>query len=45
VSGLMGWTANLGGRIRHTEIGSAAGVPDAEGWGEENEPPRRDHER
>jgi len=25
VSALMGWTANLGGQIRHTEIQSAPG--------------------
>lgn len=25
VSGLMGWTANLGGQIRHTEIQTSAG--------------------
>lgn len=29
VAGVMGWTANLGGQIRHTEI--AGGVPEAEG--------------
>jgi hypothetical protein len=26
VGAMLGWTANLGGRIRHTEIGSAAPV-------------------
>ena len=30
LSGLFGWTANLGGKIRHTEIGSSA-ISRAEG--------------
>ncbi len=30
VSGLMAWTANLGGQIRHTEIRDAAATPAAE---------------
>ena len=30
VSGLMGWTANLGGKIRHTELRSASLVSDGE---------------
>jgi len=29
VSGLMGWTANLGGQIRHTEIRSSSILPTA----------------
>ena len=44
VSGLIGWTANLGGRIRHTEIGSTVGAPGSEGW-DEDEPPSSSHER
>ncbi len=38
-AGLMGWTANLGGQIRHSEIraGSAAGGADALGGGERGE--------
>lgn len=39
IAGLMGWTANLGGQIRHTEItaGGAAAVADREGGGEGGE--------
>ena len=45
VSGLMGWTANLGGRIRHTEIGGAPAA-DPEHWGEDDERhPPSDHDR
>lgn len=33
-AGLMGWTANLGGQIRHTEI--RAGAPAGDGGGGEN---------
>ena len=46
VSGLMGWTANLGGRIRHTEIGGAPAAADPEHWGEDDERhPPSDHDR
>jgi hypothetical protein len=31
VSGLMAWTANLGGQIRHTEIRSNASPPTSNG--------------
>ena len=39
VAGLMGWTANLGGMIRHTEIGAGAGAPVDEDWDDDDEPP------
>ena len=29
-TGMLGWTANLGGQIRHTEIGAAGGAPSDE---------------
>jgi hypothetical protein len=46
VSGLMGWTANLGGRIRHTEIGGAPGAADPEHWDEDDaRHPPNDHDR
>ena len=46
VSGLMGWTANLGGQIRHTEIGAAPGAPNPEHWDEDDERhPPRDQDR
>ena len=46
VSGLMGWTANLGGRIRHTEIGSAPGTEQSAPWDEdEAEHPRGERNR
>ena len=45
VCGLMGWTANLGGRIRHTEIGSTAGAAPSEGWSDDDEHPRGGDER
>ena len=35
VAGLMGWTANLGGQIRHTEISAPGGL----GVDEDDEPP------
>ena len=40
LSGLMGWTANLGGQIRHTEIGSAPETGQSAPWddGEEEHP-------
>ena len=31
VSGLMAWTANLGGQVRHTEIRPGSNSPDASG--------------
>ena len=31
VGGLMAWTANLGGQIRHTEIRSGANAPAVSG--------------
>jgi uncharacterized membrane protein len=31
VAGLMAWTANLGGQIRHTEIRTSAQAPAGEG--------------
>jgi uncharacterized membrane protein len=34
VSGLMAWTANLGGQIRHTEIGGTITNPAASGAGD-----------
>ena len=37
VSGLMGYTANLGGMIRHTEIGSGPMAPGLETWDEEED--------
>ena len=41
VAGLMGWAANLGGRIRHTEIGASAGAPPGESSDDDrdDEPP------
>jgi hypothetical protein len=44
VSGLMGWTANLGGRIRHTEMSAGAGAPRGEwsdGEDHDDDPPSR----
>jgi len=38
VAGLMGWTANLGGQVRHTEIRAGASATQGEG-------PREDKER
>jgi uncharacterized membrane protein len=42
VAGVMGWTANLGGQIRHTEIRRGASAADAQderrGDGEEDRP-------
>lgn len=37
VSGLMGWTANLGGKIRHTETGAAAGATETDRENEDGE--------
>lgn len=39
VAGLMGWTANLGGQIRHTEIvaGGIAATAERDGGGEDHE--------
>jgi hypothetical protein len=46
VSALMGWTANLGGQIRHTEIGAAPGAADPEHWDEDDERrPPNNHDR
>jgi uncharacterized membrane protein len=44
-SGLMGWTANRGGRIRHTEIRAGFKAPtDTETRGEQKTPKEEDHE-
>ena len=43
VSGLMGWTANLGGQIRHTEIGG--GAPQSGIWDEDDERHSDEHGR
>lgn len=44
VASLMGWTGNLGGGIRHTELGAGAAAPGNEEWDEDDEPPGR-HDR
>ena len=43
VSGLMGWTANLGGQIRHAEIGG--GAPQSGIWDEDDERHSDEHGR
>jgi hypothetical protein len=41
LSGLMAWTANLGGQIRHTEIGSGTPIVGPEHDEEREWPPER----
>jgi uncharacterized membrane protein len=44
-SGLMGWTANLGGQIRHTEIRAGFTAPaETETEGERKKEKEEDHE-